>query len=131
MNERSKPTKFLGEAVIAMATVLSSCTTFVEPTTCERVPAVPPGEPQRRTTACGGIHDARFCDYVAVAVEGTDCNTLGIIESKHFCVVTPGACIDTHYSVQGRDCKIVRYEKISDSTFSEGCPTETPFFVGR
>jgi hypothetical protein len=131
MNVHSKPTKRLGGAVIAMAALLSGCTTFLEPTTCERAPMQPSGLRQHGTAACGGIHDARFCDYVAIAVEGADCNALGVIESKHFCVVTRGACIDTNYSVNGRDCKVVRYKKVSDSTFSEECATGAPFFVNR
>jgi hypothetical protein len=118
-------------AVIAMASAVSSCTTFVEPTTCERAPVSPSGQQPRGTTACGEIHDARFCDYVAIAVEGADCNTLGIVQSKHFCVVTHEACIETNYSVKDRDCKVVRYLKVLDSTFSEGCPAGAPFFINR
>jgi hypothetical protein len=78
--------------VISAAIATASCTTFVEPITCEQ-----------GSTACGGVHDARFCDYVAVAVEGADCTALSVVPTKHFCVVTTGACIDTNYTVRDRD----------------------------
>jgi len=58
-------------ATITFSGALSSCTTYLQPTTCDRAPRSPTGK-QQGTTACGGIHDARFCDYVAVAVEGAD-----------------------------------------------------------
>jgi hypothetical protein len=54
-----KPTKQLQLTVIALTAFASSCTTFVRPTTCER-----------GASACDGIHDARFCDYAAVALQG-------------------------------------------------------------
>jgi hypothetical protein len=111
--------RLAGAVVTAALASLSSCTTFVEPTACER-----------GSTACGGIHDARFCDYVAVAVVGADCNALGVIESSHFCVVTSTACIDTNYALKDRDCKVVRYEKVSDSAWAK-CPAGAPTFVNR
>ena len=109
---------------------LSGCTTYLQPTTCDRLPRSPTG-PQQGTTACGGIHDARFCDYVAVAVEGADCAPLGIVETKHFCVVTHAACIDTHYAVKDHNCRVAHYEKVHDSPFAEECPSDAPTFVNR
>jgi hypothetical protein len=109
----------LAASVILSTVALWSCTTFIEETTCER-----------GKTACGGIHDARFCEYVAVAVEGADCTALGIVESKQFCVVTSTACIDTHYAVKNGDCRVVRYEKVRDSARAE-CSSGAPTFVNR
>jgi hypothetical protein len=94
------------------------CTTYVQPTTCD------PG-----STACGGVHDARFCEYVVVSLEGAECASLGLAESKHFCVVTT-QCIDTNYAVQDRDCKVLRYQTVRDSMRAE-CAPGTPTFVRR
>jgi hypothetical protein len=112
-------TKQLVGPLMATAVAATNCTTFVEPTTCER-----------GSTACGGIHDARFCDYVADAIEGTDCAALNIAPSKHFCVVTTRACIDTNYEVKSRDCKVLRYSLLSDN-FRDECSPDTPMFVNR
>jgi hypothetical protein len=98
---------------------MASCTTFVQPTTCT------PG-----STSCGGLSDARFCEYTALAVEGGDCPGLGIVASRTFCVVTTQACIDTSYAVKDRDCRVLRYERLRDSTRS-ACPPGTPTFVNR
>jgi hypothetical protein len=104
---------------IAVAAVLPSCTTFVRPTVCEP-----------RATTCGGIHDARFCHYVATAVEGTDCTALGIVERQPFCVVTSEACTDTTYEVKARDCKVVNYRLEKDS-YRADCAPGTPIFINR
>jgi len=105
--------------MVAMIVALASCTTFVQPTTCKQ-----------GSTACGGISDARFCGYVAVAVEGADCAELGIIESKAFCVVTTSACIDTHYAVKNHDCRVLRYERVRDSARAD-CTPGAPTFINR
>ena len=86
---------------MATAVLLPSCTTYAQPATCER-----------GSSACGGIHDARFCDSVAIAVEGADCGALGIVDGKHFCVVTPTSCVDTTYAARDWDCKVFRYQSV-------------------
>jgi hypothetical protein len=106
-------------ALFVIAVVLTACTTYVKPTTCE------PG-----STACGGLHDARFCEYRALAVEGTDCPSLAIVPSRPFCVVTTQACIDTNYSVKGRDCRVLKYDRMLDTARDE-CPRDVPMFVNR
>jgi hypothetical protein len=115
---------------IALAIMLASCTTLVEPTTCSQAPMHVRGK-QQGTTACGDIHDARFCDYVATAVEGADCGSLRIVPSEHFCVVTRTSCVDTSYAVKGHDCKVARYEKVRNGAFAEECPAGAPFFINR
>jgi hypothetical protein len=107
----------LAALVIGSALVAVGCTTFVEQTACE------PG-----STGCAGIHDARFCELVALTVEGKGCGDLGVVASKPFCVVTPTECVTTQYAVEGRDCKVVRYLALRDSARSE-CPVGTPMFV--
>src|SRR5580704_15892365 len=94
--------ELVAAAVVALAAAaLASCTTFVEPTSCA------PG-----SSACAGIHDARFCDEVALSVEGAGCAALGVAETKHFCVVTPVACTETNYVVEYRDCRVLRYQTV-------------------
>jgi hypothetical protein len=99
--------------------LLASCTTFVRPTTCV------PG-----STSCGGISDARFCEYTVLAVEGEDCAHMGISVSRPFCVVTPVACIDTNYALRDYDCRVLRYERVQDSARAN-CPPDAPTFVNR
>jgi hypothetical protein len=109
----------LAGSLVATAVALPCCTTFVEPTTCSQ-----------GASACGGIHDARFCENVAIAVEGADCTALNIVQSKPFCVVTTSACIDTHYAVKDRDCRVTRYQGVRDSAYSD-CPPGAPMFINR
>jgi hypothetical protein len=45
---------------LAMAAVVTSCTTYIQPTTCKR-----------DSTSCSGIHDARFCEYVGLSAHAT------------------------------------------------------------
>lgn len=104
--------------VVGAVAVVAGCTTHIQPTTCE------PG-----STACGGIHDARFCEYVATVVEGADCGSLGIAESRPFCVVTT-RCNDTDYAVKDRDCRVLRYQAVRDGYRNE-CTPGTPMFVSR
>jgi hypothetical protein len=103
---------------VGAAVLAPSCTTYVQPTTCD------PG-----STACGGIHDARFCEYVALSVEGPDCASFGLAESKPFCVVTT-RCLGTDYAVKDRDCRVRRYQTVRDSMRAE-CAPGTPTFVTR
>jgi hypothetical protein len=65
-----------------------------------------------------------------MAVEGADCKTLGIVEAKHFCIVNPGRCVDTSYAVRDHDCRVVRYEMVSDGDRAD-CASGTPTFVDR
>ena len=67
---------------------------------------------------------------MAVSVDGADCGALGIVASKHFCVVTPSACTETDYVVRGRDCRVLRYESVRDRIHAE-CGPEVPMFVAR
>jgi hypothetical protein len=106
-------------ATIVSALSFSNCGGFVEPATCER-----------DTTTCGGIHDARFCDYVALSVEGNACADLGIAEAKHFCVVNSARCIPASYSFGDRDCRVLRYQTVRDSWRAD-CPSGAPVFVMR
>ena len=99
--------------------LLSGCTTYGRPVTCE------PG-----SSGCGGIHDARFCEYQALAIRGSDCPSLEIGPAKPFCVVTTQACIDTNYSVKDRDCEVLRYERLIDSG-RDDCPPGVPIFLNR
>jgi hypothetical protein len=116
----SSTKRWVAGRVIVMAAAMTTCTTFIQPTACEH-----------GSTSCGGIHDARFCEYVAVAVEGADCAGLGIAPSTPFCVVTHGsACVDTNYAVRDRDCRVLRYEGIRDAMRAE-CPPGAPMFVNR
>jgi hypothetical protein len=98
---------------------LAACTTFVQPTSCEA-----------KASSCGGIHDARFCDIVAFAVEGADCAALGLLPSQHFCVVTRSACTHTDYAVKDRDCRVVQYEAVGSSWYDD-CPAGARVFVSR
>jgi hypothetical protein len=104
--------------VIGAAAAAPSCTTYIHPTTCAR------GE-----TACAGIHDARFCDYVAVSVEGADCASFGVAPSKHFCVATT-KCLGTSYAVKDSDCRVLRSESVRDGARDE-CAPDTPMFTTR
>ena len=103
----------------AAAALLVSCTTFVEPTTCTD-----------GATACAGIHDARFCENLALATDGPDCESSRIIETKPFCVVASSACIRTNYVVKGRKCRVLRYRILRDSDRAD-CAPDTPMFVSR
>lgn len=109
----------LGGTLVAATVSLTGCTTYVEPTACTP-----------ESTACGGVSDARFCESVAIAVEGADCKRLGIVESKPFCVVRAGSCISTNYVVQGRDCSVLQYESVRDAARAD-CPPGAPMFVAR
>jgi len=92
---------------------LSSCTTAIQPVKCE-------GGPFR----CNERADVKFCEYQAVAVQGTDCADVGLVESKNFCVVTKARCVDTSYSVKGRDCRVLEYRAVRQwRECSQGTPT--------
>jgi hypothetical protein len=119
MSALPKPTERVARAVIAMAVVLSSCTTLVRPTTCIA-----------GSTTCGGPPDLRFCEYVAVAVEAAGCADLGIVASKPFCVATHVACLDTQYAVTDRNCRVLRQEALRDSA-RDDCPADAPMFASR
>ena len=95
------------------------CTAFVQPTFCEA-----------KATRSAGIHDARFSDIVATAVEGADGAGLGLVPSQHFCVVTRSAFIHSDFAVKDRDCRVLRYEDARSSWDNE-CPVGAPVFVTR
>jgi hypothetical protein len=102
----------------AVAALALGCTTYVKPTTCTE-----------GSTECGGVHDARFCEYVARAVQGAGCTSLGVIQERPFCVVTT-SCVDTSYVVKTGDCRILQYQKVRDDDRDE-CAPSTPMFVSR
>ncbi|MGO8996536.1 MAG: hypothetical protein ACLQVI_24755 [Polyangiaceae bacterium] len=104
---------------IATAALVLGCTTVVQPTTCVA-----------GSSGCGGIHDARFCEDVALVAEGADCATSRIVDAKPFCVVSPTACVQTSYVVKDRDCRVVRYRTVRDAAHDE-CAPGTPMFVSR
>jgi hypothetical protein len=110
--------RLAGFAIVTVA-VVTGCTSYIQPTTCES-----------GSTSCSGIHDARFCEFVATGVEGTACAALGLVEAKPFCVVTTSACIETSYAVKDQDCKVLHYETVRNSTRAE-CPSGAPMFVSQ
>jgi hypothetical protein len=98
---------------LVAAAALSSCTTFMHPVTC--------GAGRFR---CGPKSDVKFCENVALAVQGSDCPSLGLAPSKRFCFVSKEQCVHTSYAVKDRDCVIVRYKPVQEwSECSEGTPT--------
>jgi hypothetical protein len=104
----------LAAMLLAAAVWLPSCTTFVEPVQCQGPPF-----------SCNERSDVKFCQYTAVAVEGTDCANVGMVASKDFCVVTATACVDTSYAVKGRDCRVLEYHAVRAW---RQCPVGTPTF---
>jgi hypothetical protein len=88
-------------SLLAKAVLLAGCTTFVDPVQCHG-PAF----------TCNERSDVKFCEYQAVAVEGTACADVGLVEAKDFCVVTATACVDTSYAVKGRDCRVLEYRPV-------------------
>jgi hypothetical protein len=106
-------------AIVALAAALSNCTTFVQATTC-----------QLGSSSCGGVSDARFCEYVATALEGADCAGMALVVARPFCVVTVGACVDTSYAVRDHDCKVLQYASLRDDAWAD-CPPGAPMFVSR
>ena len=105
--------------IIVTAARLIGCTTFLRPT-----------ERERDSTTCGGIHDARTCEYVAIAVEGAACAEVGTVAAEHFRVVTTKGCIDTTCAVGDHDCKELRYQAVRASMHAD-FPPGTPTFVNR
>jgi hypothetical protein len=90
--------QLLASLGLAEATLLPSCTTYLQSVKC----AGPP-------FTCNERSDVKFCEYQAVALEGTDCESAGLAPSKDFCVVTATACVDTTYALRDRDCKVLDY----------------------
>jgi len=113
------PGGLVRRAVVASTAVLAACTTYVEPTSCT------PG-----SSSCAGISDARFCEYVATAVEGDGCARVGLVASRQFCVGKAGPCVDTTYAVRDSDCTVVEYESLRDGARAS-CPPGAPSFVSR
>jgi hypothetical protein len=106
-------------AALVSAAVLAACTSYVEPASCT------PG-----SSSCAGISDARFCEYVATAVEGGGCARVGLVTSRQFCVVKAGPCATTTYAVKDSDCTVVEYERLRDGAHAS-CPPGAPSFVSR
>ena len=117
VEEQHKPAfrmRLLANLLLAGATSLPSCTTFVRPVKC----AGPP-------FTCNDCTDVKFCEYEAVALDGADCADVGLVASKNFCVVTATACVDTTYAVRDCDCKVREYRAVRES---RECPPGTPTF---
>jgi hypothetical protein len=70
----------------------------------------------------------RFCEYLAVDVQGVDCARLGITAGRNFCVVSPSPCVDTHYELKDGDCNVTHYVAERES-FT--CTSGTPTFLSR
>ena len=101
------------------ATSLAGCTTGIHPVNFE-VGAY---------RCQPGSRDVKFCENEAVEVEGPDCDSLGLAASKPFCVVTPShsSCIETHYEVTGKNCKVLQYRALREwRVCSPGTPTFAP-----
>jgi hypothetical protein len=106
--------KLVASLVLAEAALLSSCTTYVQPVKCEGPPF-----------SCNERTDVKFCQYRAVALEGSECAAVGLVASRDFCVVTATACVDTTYAVKDRDCKVLEYTAVRAWRM---CPAGTPTF---
>jgi|SRR5579883_859511 hypothetical protein len=104
--------------VAALLSAAPGCTTYVEPVACES------GGPY----TCNQSAEVKFCEYVAMAIDGKDCADLGIVASRPFCVVTTERCIDTSYAVRGRDCRVTQYQAVreDEALCSPGTPTFGP-----
>lgn len=112
---RGSEARRIAGLVVVAAALFSSCTTYVRPVKCD-------GGPYR----CNGEPNVRFCEYEAVAVEGADCAELGLAASKSFCVITHAACVDTHYAVKDRNCRVVQYRALREW---RECSAGTPTFM--
>lgn len=100
--------------VLAEAALLPSCTTYVQPVTCEGPPFT-----------CNERTDVKFCQYEALRLEGSDCAAAGLVASREFCVVTATGCVDTTYAVKDRDCRVLEYRAVRTWRV---CPAGTPTF---
>ena len=105
-------------ALLVAASLPAGCTTTLRPVKCE-------GGPYR---CFEESRDVKFCESEAIAVEGSDCASLGLAASKPFCVVTSQTCmVQTHYEVKDRDCKVLQYRAVREwRVCSPGTPTFAP-----
>jgi hypothetical protein len=106
--------KLVRNLVFVVAAGLPSCTTYIQPVTCEGPPF-----------SCNERTDVKFCEYEAVALDGPDCSGVGLVASKDFCVVTATACRNTTYAVKDRDCTVLQYRPVREW---RTCPAGTPTF---
>jgi hypothetical protein len=98
---------------LAMPLLSVACTTFVHGVAC--------GDRERQ---CGERHDIRFCEYVALEVDGPECERIGLAASRPFCFVSSGPCVSTTYATKDSGCQVVRYELLREwSQCSPGAPT--------
>jgi hypothetical protein len=74
---------------------------------------------------CGERHDVKFCENVALAVEGADCASVGLAAQQRFCFVSSGRCVQTEYALTRQDCRVLRYEPVQES---DACSPGTPTF---
>jgi hypothetical protein len=101
---------------LAVILVLPSCTTVVQPADCG-------GRPY----ACADLHDVKFCESRAVALEGKDCANAGLSVGKPFCFVSTNQCATTTYALKGLDCTVSRYDRLREwSECSPGTLTFRP-----
>jgi hypothetical protein len=90
-----------------------ACTTFVQGVAC--------GDRERQ---CGERHDIRFCEYVALEVDGPECEKFGLAANRPFCFVSSGPCVSTSYATKDSGCQVVRYELLREwGQCSRGAPT--------
>jgi hypothetical protein len=64
---------------------------------------------------------------VALVVEGSDCEKVGLVPSKPFCVAAKGSCATTTYALRGMNCRVAQYQLLLQGS---ECPAGTPTFVG-
>jgi hypothetical protein len=102
-----------------VVTVATGCTTYVQPTSCAQ-----------GSTTCGGVRDARFCEYEAEKTAGPDCASSGLAAGRRFYVVTSTECTDTRYAVMGKDCRVLAYRELRDGDRAED-ESGVPVFDSR
>jgi len=101
-------------AALVLVASLSSCVTQIRPVQCS-------GTPYR----CNEHHDVKFCEYEVLDAAGPDCERVGLIVSKHFCVADRATCVSTHYELQNKQCDVISYRSLGQ--WSE-CPARVPIF---
>jgi hypothetical protein len=99
---------------IALALLLPCCMTHMQPAVC--------GDEK---SSCGHLHDVRFCENVALSVDGSDCASAKLMVGKPFCYVSSGPCVQRTFALKDHDCVVYRYQLVRES---EECSQGTPTF---
>jgi len=110
-----RPTRVAVTLAALAALAATACTTYIQPVRCEGGPF-----------ECNEHNDVHFCEYVAVEVQGAECEKVGLRPAQHFCVATPAACVDTTYELEDRGCKVARYQAVRQW---RECSTGSPTFI--